>query len=71
MRALKAKLSVLSLWLANPMAMNIGEILIWEFSNLLPLIRVVIGLVMQVRWFQGRALLTGGIGFCSLDIPAR
>ena len=29
--------------------MNIGEILIWDLSNLLPLIPVVIGLVMLVR----------------------
>ena len=36
--------------------MNIGEILIWESSNLLLLIPVVIGLVMLVRWFQGRAV---------------
>jgi hypothetical protein len=30
--------------------MNIGEILIWESSNLLLMIPVVIGLVMLVRW---------------------
>lgn len=30
-------------------AMNIGEILIWQSSNLLLLIPVVIGLVMLVR----------------------
>jgi hypothetical protein len=33
--------------------MNLGEIFIWESSNLLLLIPVVIGLVMLVRWFQG------------------
>jgi hypothetical protein len=37
---------------------NIGAILIWKSSNLLLLIPVVIGLVMLVRWFQGRALFT-------------
>ena len=38
--------------------MNIGEILIRESSNLLLLIPVVIGLVMLMRWFQGRAVFT-------------
>jgi len=38
--------------------MNIGEILIGESSNLLLLIPVVIGLVMLVPWFQGRAVFT-------------
>jgi hypothetical protein len=38
--------------------MNIGEILIWESSNLLLLIPVVIGLVMLVQWFQGRVVIT-------------
>jgi hypothetical protein len=38
--------------------MNIGEILIWESSNLLLLIPVVIGPVMLVRWLQGRAAFT-------------
>jgi hypothetical protein len=38
--------------------MNIGEILIWESTNGLLLIPVVIGLVMLVRCFQGRALFT-------------
>jgi hypothetical protein len=38
--------------------MNIGEILIWESSNLLLLIPVVIGLVMLVRLFQGRTVFT-------------
>ena len=31
--------------------MNIGEILIWESTNLLLLIPVVIGLMMLMRWF--------------------
>ena len=35
--------------------MTIGEILIWEASNLLLLIPVVIGLVMLIRWFQGES----------------
>jgi hypothetical protein len=43
--------------------MNIGEILIWESSNLLLLIPVVIGLVMLVRWFQGRPCSRSGIGY--------
>jgi hypothetical protein len=38
--------------------MNIGEILIWESSNLLLLIPVVIGLVMLTRWIQGRLVFT-------------
>ena len=38
--------------------MNIGEILVWESSNLLLLIPVVIGLVLLVRWLQGRAMFT-------------
>jgi len=38
--------------------MNIGEILIWESSNLLLLIPVVIGLVMVVRWMRGRPVFT-------------
>ena len=38
--------------------MNIGEILIWESSNLLLLIPGVIGVVMLVRWLQGRAAFT-------------
>ncbi len=41
-----------------PRPMNIGEILIWESSNVLLLIPVVIGLVLLVRWFQGRAVFT-------------
>jgi hypothetical protein len=38
--------------------MNIGEILIWESSNLLLLIPVVIGLVMLTRWIRGRPVFT-------------
>jgi hypothetical protein len=34
--------------------MNIGEILIWESTNALLLIPVVVGLVMLVRWIRGR-----------------
>jgi hypothetical protein len=37
---------------------NIGEILIWESTNALLLIPVVIGLVMLVRWVRGRAVFT-------------
>ena len=39
-------------------AMNIGEILIWESTNALLLIPVVIGLVMLVRWMRGRPIVT-------------
>ena len=38
--------------------MNIGQALIWESSNLLLLIPLVIGLVMLVRWLQGTAVFT-------------
>ncbi len=38
--------------------MNIGEILVWESTNLLLLIPVVIGLVVLLRWFQGRPIFT-------------
>jgi len=38
--------------------MNISEILIWESSNLLLLIPLVIGLVMLVRWLQRKAVFT-------------
>jgi hypothetical protein len=38
--------------------MNIGEILIWESSNLLLLIPVVIELVMLTRWIRGRPVFT-------------
>jgi hypothetical protein len=45
--------------------MNIGEILIWESSNLLLLMPVVSGLVMLVRGFQGRPIFTDRDGsFC-------
>jgi hypothetical protein len=38
--------------------MNIGEILIWESTNGLLLIPVVIGLVMLTRWMRGRPVFT-------------
>ena len=38
--------------------MNIGEILIWESTNALLLIPVVIGLAMLVRWLRGRPAFT-------------
>src|SRR5262249_39761944 len=38
--------------------MNIGEILVWESTNVLLLIPVVIALVMLVRWIRGRAVFT-------------
>ena len=38
--------------------MNIGEILVWESTNVLLLIPVVIALVMLVRWMRGRAVFT-------------
>jgi hypothetical protein len=38
--------------------MNIGEILIWESTNALLLIPVVIGLVMLVRWIRGKTVFT-------------
>jgi len=39
------------------------QILIWESMNLLFLIPVVTGLVMLLRWFQRRPILTDrGIG---------
>jgi hypothetical protein len=38
--------------------MNIGEILIWESTNALLLIPVVIGLAMLVRWLRGRPVFT-------------
>jgi hypothetical protein len=39
----------------NRVRLNDGEILIWDSTNLLLLVNVVIGLVMLVRWLQGRA----------------
>src|SRR5262245_64992138 len=38
--------------------MNIGEIQIWESTNVLLLIPVVIALVMLVRWVRGRPVFT-------------
>jgi hypothetical protein len=38
--------------------MNIGEILIWESTNGLLLIPVVVGLVMLVRWIRGKPVFT-------------
>ena len=38
--------------------MNIADILIWEATNGLLLIPVVIGLVMFMRWIRGRAVFT-------------
>lgn len=40
--------------------MSIGEILIWESTNALLLIPVVIGLVMLVRWLRKRPVFTEG-----------
>jgi hypothetical protein len=38
--------------------MNSGEIWIWEATNILLLIPVVIALVILTRWIRGRPLLT-------------
>jgi hypothetical protein len=38
--------------------MNIAEILIWESTNALLLIPVVIGIVMLTRWIRGRPVFT-------------
>ena len=38
--------------------MNIGEILIWESTNVLLLIPVVIALVMLTRWIRGWPVFT-------------
>jgi len=38
--------------------MNIGEILIWESTNALLLIPVMIGLVMLTRWMRRRPIFT-------------
>ena len=38
--------------------MNIGEILIWESTNVLLLIPVVIALVILTRWIRGRLVFT-------------
>ena len=46
--------------------MNIGEILVWESTNVLLLIPVVIALVMLVRGYEGGRFSRKGIGcFCS------
>jgi hypothetical protein len=42
--------------------MNIGEILIWESTNALLLIPVVIGVVMLVRWMRGGQFSRKGTG---------
>jgi hypothetical protein len=38
--------------------MTIGEILIWESTNALLLIPIVIGLVMLIRWIRGEPVFT-------------
>ena len=38
--------------------MNIGEILIWEATNVLLLIPVVIALVILTRWIRGKPVFT-------------
>jgi len=38
--------------------MNIGEILVWESTNVLLLIPVVIALAMLTRWIRGRPVFT-------------
>src|SRR5215468_10984537 len=38
--------------------MNIGEIPVWESTNVLLLIPIVIGLVMLTRWVRGRPVFT-------------
>jgi hypothetical protein len=38
--------------------MNLGDIIIWETTNLLLLIPVVLGLVMLTRWLRGQAVFT-------------
>jgi len=38
--------------------MNVGDYLIWEATNWLLLIPVVIGLVVLMRWFRGRPVFT-------------
>ena len=49
--------------------MNIGEILIWEATNLLLLFPMIIGLVMLVRWFQGRPVFTDRDPRCLFGQP--
>jgi hypothetical protein len=50
--------------------MNIGEILIWESTNALLLIPVVIALVMLMltRWIRGRQAAARAIGFSAFSI---
>jgi len=48
--------------------MNIGEILIWESSNLLLLIPAVIGLLVLTRWLKGR--IVHGAGLALSDRPS-
>jgi hypothetical protein len=38
--------------------MTIGEILIWESTNALLLIPIVIGLVVLIRWIRGKPVFT-------------
>src|SRR4029453_14138055 len=38
--------------------MTIGELLVWESTNALLLIPVVIGLVMLIRWMRGWPVFT-------------
>src|SRR5262245_51483093 len=38
--------------------MNIGEIFIWESTNALLLMPVVIGVVMLMRWIRGKPVFT-------------
>jgi hypothetical protein len=38
--------------------MNLGDIIIWETTNLLLLIPVVLGLVMLTRWVRGQTVFT-------------
>jgi hypothetical protein len=38
--------------------MSIAEILIWESTNLLLLIPVVLGLVIAIRWWKGQPVFT-------------
>src|SRR5215813_9795109 len=38
--------------------MNLGEILIWDSTNVLLFMPVAIALVLLVRWIRGRAVFT-------------
>jgi hypothetical protein len=52
----------------NPLM--VADILIWQSTNALVLIPVVIGLVMLVRWMRGRPVFTTRIGsFWSAVVP--